>query len=76
MTLAVVHELRVNRMQKSCGIEAVSTTKASPGQVVEVEPKDRAPPPPLVSAVSVATSAGDYEPALDDGVEAFDDEDL
>ena len=65
-------------MQNSCGIEPVSTTKASPGEasVVALESMDSAPPPPLVSTVSVATSAGDYEPALDDGVEAFDDEDL
>ena len=77
LTFAAVRELRVNRMQNSCGIEPVSTTKPSPGQMVEEKPKDSAPPPPpLVSAVSVATSAGDYEPALDDGVEAFDDEDL
>ena len=53
------------------------SSKASPEVPVELEQTNRASALPRGDSVaSMATSAGDYEPAFDDGVAAFDDEDL
>ena len=69
----------VDRMRSSCGINRLTTSNAHKASPEELE-LDRLPSTlPLArgdSVSSVATSAGDYEAAFDDGVAALDDEDL
>ena len=58
-------------MRSSCGISQVTTSKASPEEGPELERTDsEATLARAESASSVATSIGDYELAVDDGVPA------
>lgn len=69
----------VDRMRSSCGIKQLSTSKAHKPAPEELELERLPQTSPLArgdSVSSVATSAGDYEAAFDDGVAALDDEDL
>jgi hypothetical protein len=79
-------------MRTSCGLKPLATEANTPAAAAaEVQPTALQPDvvPELDrtastastlargdSVASVATSAGDYQPAFDDGVDPFDDGDL
>jgi len=74
----VAHRMRAHAIGEGLlAAEAASAPKPVPAPLtLEVEPARLEPPAGLERLHSAATSAGDYTPAYDDGVPAFEDEDL
>ena len=74
----VAHRMRAHAIGEGLlAAEAASAPKPVPAPLtLEVEAARLEPPAGLERLHSAATSAGDYTPAYDDGVPAFEDEDL
>lgn len=71
----------IDRMRSSCGLDQVREgANMASSEALEFKRTDSTDSSSTLvrgdSIASVATSAGDYTPAYDDGVAAFEDQDL